>query len=498
MALQFRPVISGPSGSVAPIRGGMEVPFSLADANLDASATPLTEPPKPKDLRQRMIERLIAAGMDPAAAVRTVDADLARNAETAPMSEELFEANNTPQRNAALGDRLAAGNRADKRMDAFETNYNAAIGETPEDFSEGLGSADVLSDGRVWNGRGYSLPMATQGRVDAPAPLGYTAPGPRTLDGKAPTPRRALGTPEEMEDYSVRPEGGLSKQDAAMRARGMVPVMTPNGVRYMLASDPSGGEYAIDGEPGRAGARPELAGKYATDTKVGPDGNVVAVLAPTKEFADGQKAVMKTRREALDADLRSRRAHRLALAKLAGGSQNINSGNRWMAEALLAMTPEQRSSSMRYMLPGGQLAGGVDAKNMENANDVIKRFMTSGAAAGANNPVTAAAIQQQQLQGQQGMVDWAEQNINDNYSWDSDTWIPGSDFTAAERDQAIQDLMQRYGPPAGTLTLADATRLVDNIGQRKPRPAAAAATTGSTGPGGLPVPPGATPYRTGP
>jgi hypothetical protein len=63
------------------------------------------------------------------------------------------------------------------------------------------------------------------------------------------------------------------------------------------------------------------------------------------------------------------------------------------------MTPEQRQQAMRYMVPGGQFAAGVDAQNMQNANDVIKRFMTSGAANMQNNPLaqTQAQLAQQQV-----------------------------------------------------------------------------------------------------
>ena len=435
------------------------------EANLAAAATPITLDP-------------VAGARDPR--------QTAYNAET--FAEGYgYDANEQP---AYLGrvdiDNLSEGELVDRGRRA----YNAR---------DPRGAEAAAAGGQIY---GDYVPSD-----EVPQPLGMTAPGPRTLDGRSPTMPKPLMTPEDVEAYDVRPNRGLSQRDRDMAKRGMVPVVTPDGVSYMRQYVPSREQndgYQIPGGPGRAGPRPDLEGdpfaggaerlgypagttpdedwpKYEPVTMVGPDGNPVQVLRPTAKFAGEQKEVMKTRRAALDADFQKRRAHRIALAQLAGGSQNINSGNRWMAEALLAMKPEERASSMRYMLPGGDLAAAVDAQNMQNSNEVIKRYLTAGAAGGINNPATAAALQTQQLQQQQSMVDWAEQNIKKNYAWDNNTWLPGSPFTTDERDQAIQDLLNRYGPPKGDLTLADATRIVDNIAARKPQPSATA--TSPSGPG---------------
>jgi hypothetical protein len=72
-----------------------------------------------------------------------------------------------------------------------------------------------------------------------------------------------------------------------------------------------------------------------------------------------------------------------ATAMLAGGSQNLNSGNRWIANSLVRMSPEDRAESTRYMLPGGQLAAQVDAANAEAAAGMAQRAMTAFL---ANNP----------------------------------------------------------------------------------------------------------------
>jgi hypothetical protein len=84
---------------------------------------------------------------------------------------------------------------------------------------------------------------------------------------------------------------------------------------------------------------------------------------------------------------------------LAGGQPTGGrGGSKAITNALMMLPREEREASLRYMLPGGQLAAGVDAQNMQNANDVIQRFMTSGAAAGANNPLAQAQAQMAQQQ----------------------------------------------------------------------------------------------------
>ncbi len=143
------------------------------------------------------------------------------------------------------------------------------------------------------------------------------------------------------------------------------------------------------------------------------------------------------------------------------------------------------------MLRGGQQGPtplGVQAMDMQNAGTVIQRFLTGGAAGMINNPIATASAQQQQVQQQQDAVKWAEDNVNENYAWDATSWF-GSEFTNEEYQQAIDDLMVRFGPPAGKMTLAEATRIVDSIAAKKRRPAAAPAAVPAGGvvPGSVPA-----------
>lgn len=245
-------------------------------------------------------------------------------------------------------------------------------------------------------------------------------PSPRGLDG-----RSAQGAPfasvEEAENYSERAEAtgmpGLyspSQADDDMRARGFVPVYTPDGrVSYQLEA--VDGSF-VPGSPGRAGSRADLTaprpdgkggmmpGPYYRDSAEGPTGGQ-QVLRPTEATLAKRDAAYAKAKERQDArnpykDMaspaeRMKRFH--AQIQLGGG--HLSPQAIQLETMLNGMTPEQRQQAMRYMVPGGQFAAGVDAQNMQNANDVIKRFMTSGAANMQNNPLaqTQAQLAQQQV-----------------------------------------------------------------------------------------------------
>ena len=224
-------------------------------------------------------------------------------------------------------------------------------------------------------------------------PLGMTAPGPRTLDGRPTAMPKPLMTPEDVEAYDVRKPGGLSQRDEAMAQRGYVPVVTPDGVSYMLAyvpSRPQNDGYQIPGMPGMAGPRPDLEGRYEPKTMVGPDGNPVQVWAPgpamrEKKAADlkGRQAAYQDKKKGMDEDREEAKKMWRATAMLAGGSQNINSGNRGMYNQLAMMDDANRERALLYMSPAGRLAAEVDARNAEMSGRMAQQAMTAFL---ANNP----------------------------------------------------------------------------------------------------------------
>ena len=498
------------------------------DANLEAAATPIsTEPvagqvPYRRDLRQEQIDRLVAAGDDVGTATMVVDRLREIHGDEIPMA--LFDHYNNPQDNEALRQRIAESKVANARMDAFETNYNAETGHPEYGYDEAgnaarLGRVDIdnrsTGELREAGARRYQhrapynaeMEAANHGPGSDYVPsaevepfVDATVPGPRTLDGKSPTPSRGL-TAEEAEAYNTRKSGELSQRDRDMQARGYVPVVTPDGVSYQPAYVANSNKYAIPGGPGRPGprtglAKPYLDGKYEMDIAVGPDGVPRSVYAPTPKFRKQQEDNQKRRRQELSAERDKRRANWQATAMLAGGSQNLNSGNRWIAQSLVNMSDEDRANAMKYMLPGGQLHAQVDAANAEAAASMAQRAMTAFL---ANNPgatpMQQAAIEQQRGKDRQDMLTWAEGHIGNNYAYDSgwfSTAFGLDEFTPGEQEAAVNDIMQRY---PGT-TREQAREIVDSIAARKDRHPAEAPPP-ATGQGNLPVRPGATPYRTG-
>jgi hypothetical protein len=399
----------------------------------------------------------------------------------------------------------------DARMAAFETNYNAETGHPEYGYDEAgnaarLGRVDInnrsAAEERAAGARRYQHRAPYNAEMEAanhgpgsdyapdtdPEPYAdMTVPGPRTLDGKSPTPSRGL-TAEEAEAYNTRKPGQLSQRDRDMQARGYVPVVTPDGVSYQPAYVANRNKYAIPGGPGRPGprtglAKPYLDGKYEMDIAVGPDGVPRSVYAPTPEFRKKQEDNQKRRRQELSAERDKRRANWQATAMLAGGSQNLNSGNRWIAQSLVNMSDEDRANAMKYMLPGGQLHAQVDAANAEAAASMAQRAMTAFL---ANNPgatpMQQAALEQQRGKDRQDMLTWAERHISDNYAYDSG-WMSSAfgldEFTPEEQAAAVNDILQRY---PGT-TPEQARKVVDSIAARKGgRQAAAVPPAGATAP----------------
>ena len=368
------------------------------DANLEAAAAPIDLEPEAGSIEGRHAARmaeLVRQGVPRQQAMEIAGREViqAQSAEADARADARVQSGyRDPRQTAYNAETFAEGYGFD------DSNQPAYLG--PVDIDNPSEGELVARGRRAYNARdprGAEV-AAAGGQIygdyvpsdEVPEPLGMTAPGPRTLDGRPTAMPKPLMTPEDVEAYDVRKPGGLSQRDRDMAERGMVPVVTPDGVSYMrqyVPSRPQNDGYQIPGGPGRAGPRPDLEGKrqpedlegkYEPQTMVGPDGNPVQVLRPTAEFAGEQKAVMKTRREALDADFQKKRDRRIAMAMLAGGSENLNAGNRWIAEALLDMTPEQRASSMRYMLPGGDRAAAVDAGGARNA----MRMMNAEALAG--------------------------------------------------------------------------------------------------------------------
>lgn len=323
-------------------------------------------------------------------------------------------------------ERTALADRKNAEWDAKAAKYNRETGlGVPEAITAETGP--YPGAGRPGYDRTFTPDeLAAQREAANPTPpsaAGYTVPGPRTLDGKPVARPRPLATPEDVEAYNARardPKSNFplpSQRDRDMAARGMVPVFNPDGtVGYSVAypdQDLATGGPKLPGAAGRSGERPDLAAKgWVPGPAMGPTGPVQVYRPGEKAQAryDAQAEDRSRRRMARSAGIASSTASGMtteALRKAAKDSKDddaIARNNAWKAQAMLAggqptggrggskaitnalmMMPEdQRNSSLRYMLPGGQLAASVDARQLDMAAELAQKAVV-GALAGTGS-----------------------------------------------------------------------------------------------------------------
>jgi hypothetical protein len=119
------------------------------------------------------------------------------------------------------------------------------------------------------------------------------------------------------------------------------------------------------------------------------------------------------------------------------------------------ITDEQRSS-LRYMLPGGQLAAGVDANQLEAAAALAQRAVTGALAGTAQGPMAQAQAEMAELQAQARRDELRREDediLGEKYA--PSGWVGYDEFTVAEQQQMYDDLIRQGYKPA------DAQRAVD-------------------------------------
>jgi hypothetical protein len=127
--------------------------------------------------------------------------------------------------------------------------WQAAQVEASRRGREGTTSTHGELDSRIAGGRASEV-QAPDRRV----------PGPNDPTGVPTSVSREMG-PEEQYQYNYRAPSGsggydMSNRDMDMAARGMVPIQTPDGVRYMVSAEYHPDQVGRDGVPG---LRPDLA-----------------------------------------------------------------------------------------------------------------------------------------------------------------------------------------------------------------------------------------------
>ena len=317
------------------------------DANLEAASAPIALEPEAGGIEGRHAARmaeLVRQGVPRQQAMEIAGREViqAQSAEADARADARVQSGyRDPRQTAYNAETFADGYGFD------DSNQPAYLGQVDID---NMGAQELSAKAaRAYNARdprGAEVALSDlphpgrQVQADPPRPLDRTAPGPRTLDGRPPAPSRPLMTPEDVEAYDVRPPNGLSQRDRDMALRGMVPVVTPNGVSYMRAA----GDTQTIGGPGRAGSRPDLLTKEDPEQQwvvsergdyIGPDGKPVSVLVPGPQMREkqatdlqGRQFAYKAKKAAMEERLQKSRDLFAATAILAGGSQNINAGNR--------------------------------------------------------------------------------------------------------------------------------------------------------------------------
>ena len=407
---------------------------------------------------------------------------------------------------------LAARQMVSAEMDSFKTPPSQPVvaAPTPDDMEPM--TADQLRDG---------------GRNP------YMEPGPNMPDGSKAAGPRQMMTEREADAYNIRTPNDSgsynpSPRDDANAARGLWPVFTPSGEvsystgtgnRPMYSDDPGNPV----GAPGRLGPRRDLEPGFNLEGMPGPTGQVY-VYRQNQAAKDRQSAYMKERQLYRDAEIQGvspasllAQSPELAEELTAGGQRDrvgaraANEGARqaaaakreeaWRAQMMLgggrptggiggskavvnaleSLPDDQRNSSLRYMLPGGQLSATVDANNASQAGRMAQAAMTAFL---NNNPNGGQLnpLQQQQLNQMQSQLPPAEQvpihkdkpgvhpaelkyaddYVSTHYSSGGGMFGTSSGFTLTEQQAAIDHLVNDMG-----YAPAKAQKIVDEIARRR-------------------------------
>ena len=478
------------------------------DANLEAAATPISVEPtagKPRDLRQEQIDRLVAAGDDPQTAAMVVDRLREINGGEIPAG--LFDSYNTPEGNADLARRIAESKAANARMAAFETNYNAETGHPEYGYDEAgnaakLGKVDIRNPNqgeRHGNRSGVGTRAAIRrahwrgantSELDYqnyPSDYEYDPDGAnRPFGGEVdsgPTREEMWAQAEaerlaqnkaEREKYGTGSERQITADQLAARRERTY-------AEDKMRANPAVEEARIKRLAKAAGvSMSEARASYEAGMKDRVEGEPIT-------FDELRRGTQGLRDMATDRRLAEQKAARdnwRATAMLAGGSQNLNSGNRWIANALVGMKPEEQDKAMRYMLPGGQLHAQVDAANAEAAAVMAQRAVTNFL---ADNP-GASELQREGLQGKRRLEaqDWFDKWLYQNHGTRGQGGFTVGPYTAASMDNAVNYMMQVYGLSRPEAEAIAQSQGVPGVSQ-SPAEAGAGAAGGPGGFGGAPA-----------
>jgi len=391
----------------------------------------------------------------------------------------------------------------DARMAAFETNYNAETGHPEYGYDEAgnaarLGKVDIRRPDPSERHSARSVYGSNAARRRAHARGAYTsemdyANYPSDYDYDPDGANRPFGgevdsgpTREEMWAQAEAERLAQNKAEREKYGTGNERQITADQLAARrertyaedkMRANPAVEEARIKRLAKAAGiSMSEARASYEAGMKDRVEGEPIT-------FDELRRGTQGLRDKATDRRLAEQKAARdnwRATAMLAGGSQNLNSGNRWIAQSLVNMSDEDRANAMKYMLPGGQLHAQVDAANAEAAAVMAQRAVNNFL---ADNP-GASELQREGLQGKRRLEaqDWFDDWLYKNHGTRGQGgWTVGP-YTAASMDNAVNYMMQVYGISRAEAEAIAQSQGVPGVSQS---PAEASAAGGGGGPGGF-------------
>lgn len=499
---------------------------------VEAAAAPITPDPSPRPSQPRINYSPASADQEAVARVR---AGLIKNGIDPETAQAMAEQHVLDNKQAVL-DQMDEPARRQAAAAAQAAAPKPLVEETvtPDQLRD-LGLPSISEPGQRRPSGGSKVPRGREFNTVSEA-SGYVTRTPVTDENRA----------QAQPDAAYMP----SQRDIDMQNRGFFPVYAPDGsVSYSVGTGYGEGQHTQDlegtrkipGAPGRLGPRGDLEPGFDLVPVRGPNGTAYvyrqneesaakqqayAEERQTARFADATglseaelaKMTPEDRRRAVRgakrADAQGREEAWRAQMMLSGGQPTGGRGGTKAAvNAWLSLPEDQRASSMRYMLPGGQLAATVDANNAAQggrmAQAAITAFLNNNPHAGALNP-----LQQQQLNQMQSQLPVAEQvplhkdkpgvhpsevkyaddYVTQHYSSGGGVLGISSEFTMAEQQSVIDHLVNDMG-----YTPAKAQKIVDEIARRRHAGSWMGSPVRDTAPGAAPgaaaPPPAPTPGR---
>lgn len=443
------------------------------DAQLDAMRNRSAEAQArvTKDYGRRQQDRAQARGVDPETMPYGASASDVRLA-----NRPVAEASAQLDMEQDAADRVVRGLR--EGTPTFEAQGDLDFLRERGDMNPlaGPGKTDMAMRGAIRERRGqyYEMPDGTRipvGREPTAAEIRAEREWQDWVNSQPGSERQALYNPAGYEQFR---EG--VRNDIRDNARADEATYGTGSDAQLLDAAEAGNRMAADQYTNRQARRQSETrvrnaqrGRFYEDKLMVDAGIVPPKPEPGANIEQLERAAFRGRYARRQNELAARKQARIDQAMMAGGQPTGGPrGTRATTTAINQLGPGWREVALLDRLSGGRVGGptplGVDAMGAQNAFRMMQGMELGQGF--LNNPAVQQQVQNAQLQQQANVLADAENHVNDNYAWDRG-WMGSSSFTAAEQQQTVNYLMNKYGPPAGRMTLAQAQAIVDDIAARK-------------------------------